>query len=203
GRRAHDPLERAHRRRDEPRSGRRDRRGPLPRDLYYRLNVIPLHLPPLRNRLEELPALAARFLERFARRYGREIPGFEPSALAELQPHPWPGNARELEPLVQRLVILRREPGPITVEDLPIEYRYGALMRPPAPPSEGALEAALDAFEKDFLVQALARCDGRRGEAAALLGISEATLFRKLNRHGLYAGEVRPLRPTAGKKRAE
>jgi transcriptional regulator with GAF, ATPase, and Fis domain len=179
------------------------RAGTFREDLYFRLNVVPLHLPPLRERPGEIPALAERFAERYARRYGRETPRISAEVLGTLARCPWPGNVRELEHLVHRMVAVACPRAQLELADLPSEYRdaAGAHARPPeAGRGSTLLRDAVDAFERDFILGVLRRCGWSRNEAAGLLGIHPATMFRKLNRHGLYDGGVAPLRQSAGRR---
>jgi DNA-binding NtrC family response regulator len=156
-------------------------RGAFREDLYFRLNVIPVHLPPLRERSEDLLPLAQHFLARHREASGRDyqLSGAAQTALAA---HGWPGNVRELENAIERAVVLAQS-DTIEPEDLLLES---------APAREaGAEEEALtlqDALERATLRAirgALATCDGRRAEAAALLGIERTTLYRLMKRHGL------------------
>jgi DNA-binding NtrC family response regulator len=180
--------------------------GGFRRDLFYRLNVIPVALPPLRARLADLGPLLEIFLARYAARYGRPLPPVDPRVIEELARHDWPGNVRELEHLAQRLVVLRPPGQRLSVDDLPLEYRYGALLEEGSPAGadaggETVLRHAIAAFERDFILRTLERCGGNRTRAARLLGIHPATMFRKLNRHELTGGEVDRLHPSAGSSR--
>jgi DNA-binding NtrC family response regulator len=178
-------------------------------DLFYRLNVIPIALPPLRERTEDLRPLLELFLARYAQRHGRPPLTVAPRVLVELARHDWPGNIRELEHLAQRLVVLRGDESVLDVDHLPLEYRYGALLdadiQPPAtggPAPATVLKNAVSAFERDFILKTLARCGGNRTRAAKLLGIHPATMFRKLNRHDMFEeGDVERLHPSAGASR--
>jgi transcriptional regulator with GAF, ATPase, and Fis domain len=161
-------------------------------DLYYRLNVLPIHLPPLRERVEDIPLLVDHFLSRCAERLGREPPGIEPEVIDRLQAWPWSGNVRELENCIERMVLLARGPR-ITVADLPRDLREG--------PSAAAGEAGAFALppggvrladlERDLIVQALRRSRGALGPAARLLGISYKTLQYRIRKHGLEPEELR------------
>jgi len=158
-------------------------------DLYYRLAVIPIHVPPLRERIEDVGLLAAHFLARFSARLGKPVEGIEPAALARLEAHAWPGNVRELENTIERGVALCRGPR-LGIDDLPPRLREAA------PPAAGAAAAAtsaaatpavesLEALERRHILETLARVDGSRRRAAALLGISTTTLWRRLKEFGL------------------
>jgi transcriptional regulator with PAS, ATPase and Fis domain len=146
-------------------------------DLYYRLNVVPIVLPPLRDRLEDIVPLLRFWLADANGRYGKSVEDFTEDVEAALIRHPWPGNVRELRNLVERLVILagaRR----ITRSDLPAEYVAG----PAAPARAAAAEGdSLEHFERAHIRKVLARVDGNKTRAAEILGISRHTLRIKLS----------------------
>ncbi|MFA6107866.1 MAG: helix-turn-helix domain-containing protein, partial [Candidatus Latescibacterota bacterium] len=151
--------------------------GAFPEDLYYRLNVIPVLLPPLRDRLEDLPLLVEHFLHQHGgavapKRLSRE-------ALALLMRYTWPGNVRELENLIERLVVLSRREE-IGVEDLPAELR-AVDDRFLAQAAERS--ASLAAIEQEYIHLVLARADGNQSRAAEILGIDRRTLSRKLQEY--------------------
>jgi DNA-binding NtrC family response regulator len=181
--------------------------GRFREDLYYRFKVVPITLPPLRERLEDLAPLMRLFLERYAGKYGRPVPAVHPAVLQHLRLYEWPGNIRELEHLVERIVVTQAPGATIEERDLPIEFRYAALLDGGKAPAtdrttaEGSpvLKRAVEVFEQDFILKTLARCGWNRNEAAERLAIHKATLFRKLNRHGLYGTAVQPVRWQAGK----
>ncbi|MBI4240991.1 MAG: sigma-54-dependent Fis family transcriptional regulator, partial [Candidatus Rokubacteria bacterium] len=165
--------------------------GSLREDLFYRLNVIPIHLPPLRERREDIPLLLTHFLQKFVTELGKEVRGVSPEALAVLEQYHWPGNIRELENVVERAVVLGA--GDIlTVDALPESVRRE---RPPAwldleLPSEGMdLETTLDQIEKRVLQVALDRTSGVQTRAAELLGMTFRQLRYKLQKHGLGRGK--------------
>jgi DNA-binding NtrC family response regulator len=160
-------------------------RGDFREDLYYRLNVVPIRLPPLRERLADLPAMIGLFAGRHGARCRRNPLHFTPAALASLTAHSWPGNIRELENLVERLSVLCPrdvvEPG-----DLPAEYRVGELAAiEEAKPNGDALGAMCDAFERSMLAMALDRARGDRADVARALGVPYSTLTYKLTKYGL------------------
>src|SRR5689334_12318994 len=173
--------------------------GRFRQDLYYRLNVFPISIPPLRERREDIPALAHRFAARAAAEAGKEIQGFEPEALELLCEQPWPGNVRQLQTAVERAVILSTEP---TLR----VHLFAALRSTAAAPDNGAsathatngngsahvLELpSLDLMEVERRVieQALALTKGNRTRAAHMLGINVRTLRRKLNGGGGDSGD--------------
>jgi len=172
--------------------------GRFRQDLYYRLNVFPISIPPLRNRREDIPVLAQRFAARAAAEAGKEIQGFEPDALELLCGHDWPGNVRQLQNVVERAVILS------TDETLPV-HLFASLRATPAldedasapaqsaspngAPSTGAHVLALPSLdlmevERRVIEQALSLTKGNRTRAAQMLGINVRTLRRKLNGGG-------------------
>ncbi|MCB0219775.1 MAG: sigma 54-interacting transcriptional regulator [Chrysiogenetes bacterium] len=167
------------------------RAGRFREDLYYRLNVIVIEVPPLRARTEDIAPLAAHFLARYAQNAGCEIPGISPSAVQALTRHGWPGNVRELENVIERAVTLCEGPA-IRLRDLPeaLHKNAGAQLPeiPAASPGDGAGGAApkrgeelpLRDLEKRYILGLMDRYDGERGRVAELLGINPSTLYRKL-----------------------
>jgi DNA-binding NtrC family response regulator len=155
--------------------------GSFREDLYYRLNVVPIRVPPLRERVEDVPLLVAHFLRVFAERWRKSIPDVTPEALALLCRHSWPGNVRELQHLVESLLALSRG-GPISASDLPPALRG-------ADRASGSADRAADASLRDLERQAIARTlvatGGNRRKAAEILGIGLKTLYRKINEFGL------------------
>jgi DNA-binding NtrC family response regulator len=160
-------------------------RGRFRRDLYYRLNVVTLHVPPLRERPEDVRALSDHFLARYSN--GQQ---FTPELHAALENYEWPGNVRELENAIQRMVAVNS--GPYLREaDLPTALQNSCRgRRASAASASGSLPPAgpvlsLDELEKQAIAEALAFTRGDRGRAAALLGIGRTTLYRKLKSYGL------------------
>jgi len=158
-------------------------------DLYYRLNVIPVEVPPLRERREDIPALVVHFLEAHAEKNGMSIKGISPEAIEMLCRQPWPGNVREVENLMERMVILRRE-GEIGTEDLPPEYREAA----DAPSAAAGLALAadginlrgeLEAIEARWIGEALKRTNWNKNQAAQLLQMNRTTLLEKIKKYGI------------------
>ena len=163
-------------------------------DLYYRLNVIPLMVPSLRERPEDIPELCLHFLAKVNRERNGFILGISDEALQALQAYPWPGNVRELENLIERLVVVKRR-GMLTLADLPPRYlglhaaAVQVCAQPPVPkaapelPESGVdLRQALAALETQLIHQALARSGGNKNRAATLLGLNRTTLVEKLKR---------------------
>jgi DNA-binding NtrC family response regulator len=156
------------------------RAGRFRQDLLYRLQVLTIELPPLRERPGDIALLVASFLERIARERGRKPTPIDDGALAILERHAWPGNVRELQNVLQRLDLLAGNRA-ITAELLANDPALGRALE--ASPRRGVF--SLRAGEKAELERALKAADGNRVQAARLLGISRATLYRKLERHGL------------------
>jgi DNA-binding NtrC family response regulator len=151
--------------------------GRFRQDLLFRLNTIELHVPPLRHRREDIPALAQLFLRQLAARYRRNITGFEPAAQQLLQEHTWPGNVRELEHAIERAVLLA--PGHAI-------QASGLGLRPAAAASLAGLDAMpLDDAERILVRTALERAGGNIHQAAKALGLSRAALYRRIERYGL------------------
>ncbi len=141
-------------------------------DLYYRLNVLTIDLPPLRARGDDVILLARHFAAKFARQQGREPPRFSDSALRALRDYYWPGNIRELENVVQRLVVMTGE-DVIDVADLPSLMRFSAT-------GDVGLDRTLAEVEADYILRVVARVGGNKTRAAAILGIDRKTLREKL-----------------------
>jgi len=152
--------------------------GRFREDLYFRLNVIPIQLLPLRARREDVVPLARHFLAHHAAEAGRRL-AFSPEAEEVLAAHDWPGNVRELENAVERAVVLARG-NPIAPEDLLLEERSA-----PAPGADGTLQDVLDRAAAARIRAALDAAGGQRVEAARLLGIDRTTLYRMMKRLGL------------------
>lgn len=158
-------------------------RGEFRKDLYYRLNVVPLEIPPLRERMGDVQLLLSHFTKRFAGEHNLSEPTFAKSALARLQAYPWPGNVRELRNLCERLAILL--PGRVIEEsNLPREIVSSTAVQKPlfALPELGI---ELESVEKDLIRQALERTNGNRSRSARLLGISRDTLLYRMQKYGL------------------
>jgi DNA-binding NtrC family response regulator len=153
--------------------------GRFRQDLYYRLRVVELAIPPLRERVDDILPLARHFLEQTGRRQDRAMQGFEPAAAHQLLRYPWPGNVRELQNVVERAVVLA--PGPkVGLDDLPDEVRGG----PAAPPPAGG-DLSLEAVERAHILAVLQSARWNRTLAARRLGIGKTTLFRKLRQYGV------------------
>ena len=150
--------------------------GQFREDLLFRLNTVEIHVPPLRDRREDIPTLAAHFLRRYASRYRREINGLDPSAIQAMAQYAWPGNVRELEHTLERAVLMCRG-REIQSSDLGLN-----LHRPQSPNLE---ELSLEAVEALLIRKALARFQGNVSQAADALGLSRGALYRRMEKYGL------------------
>lgn len=162
--------------------------GSFRRDLFYRLHVVPLELPPLRLRGNDVLLLAEHFLAEFGRTHGAIAPRLDRSARRALLAHPWPGNVRELRHLCERLVLLL--PGQVLgAENLGLRHASGADPMPPGRPGNlvqlPAEGLELEALEHDLLRQAMQRTRGCKARAARLLGLSRNTLLYRLKKHAI------------------
>ncbi|MBK9516022.1 MAG: sigma-54-dependent Fis family transcriptional regulator [Anaeromyxobacter sp.] len=157
--------------------------GAFREDLYYRLAVVPLSLPPLRSRPGDVAALAAHFLAKHAGRLGRRLDGLEPEALALLERHPWPGNVRELENAVQQAMVFAEGPL-VRAADLPAALR-DAPAALPVPSGDRPLPDLLDDIERQLVADAFSRARGVKAEAARLLGVKPSALYYKLEKYGI------------------
>jgi len=154
--------------------------GRFREDLYYRINVIPIRMPPLRERIDDLPELARLFLERYRTKFRKPVRGISDSALKILQSYWWPGNIRELENLIERLVAVSDKDW-ITDEDLPLEYHFAKLDSAPSS-GETLFQEACDTFERNFILRALEKSDWNVTATARYLGIPLSTLKHKMAR---------------------
>ena len=152
--------------------------GLFRQDLLYRINTIELHIPPLRERITDIPMLANHFASLYANKYSKVIHGFSAELLKRMREYPWPGNVRELQHMVERAVILAKKPT-LGVDDFPLDSRYNKK----AADSVETLD--LDTIEKHTIELALSKCDGNVSRAARLLGITRFVLYRKMERLGL------------------
>lgn len=153
-------------------------------DLYYRLKVVTIQLPPLRERAEDIPALASAFLRRYGRENGKEELTISDEAMALLCAYPWPGNVRELENTIEQVVTLSPHPV-ILPEDLPAEVRrQGAAGAASDPPREGRAVVAgtptLEEVKREYVQQILTQTRGNISRAAKVLGIDRRSLYRML-----------------------
>jgi len=173
------------------------RQGRFREDLYYRLNVISIPVPPLRQRTEDIVELATHFLRLYAQRCNKAVNQIDDDALLLLKAYSWPGNVRQLENVIERAVVVVEGPL-VTVQDLPPELQNGsdngtageAVLKPRPPgltPVNGARaeREEWNRRERERLVRALAAADGNKAEAARALGLARSTLLSRLKKHGL------------------
>lgn len=156
--------------------------GSFRQDLYYRLKVVTLSIPPLRNRIDDIPLFVQHFLNHFNEEIGRHVKGVHPAVLTALKRHGWPGNVRELRNLVESLVLFAKT-DEITLEDLPLEYRVPTAA-PPSVDGDRWQPRTMADIEKEAILQTLDYTDGHRARAANLLEIGLRTLQRKLKEYG-------------------
>lgn len=159
-------------------------KGGFREDLFYRLQVIPIHLPPLRARRSDIPLLLQHFLEKTNRKYGRDAQ-LTPEAMVHLWEYDWPGNVRELENIIERLVVLN-ENGFVDLDTLPSPVRaFISEKKIPTPTLDNGdlnLPRAVELFETRLIDEALRRTNGNRSAAAQILGVKRTTLLSKLRR---------------------
>jgi two-component system, NtrC family, response regulator HydG len=160
--------------------------GRFREDLYYRLNVFQIEVPPLRERGDDVPLLAHLFLEHYARQMGKSVQGFDDRAMYQILHYPFPGNVRELENAVQRAVALA-EGDEIRLEDLPRAMREATMPLIQAPSAVAPLPEglSLEELERAYIQQTLRRLQGNTSAAARMLGISRSTLWRKMKQYSL------------------
>ena len=162
------------------------RAGHFREDLYFRLSVIPISVPPLRERKMDIALLADHFMAEFAGEYGRRPKRFEPAAAAALEQYAWPGNVRELRNVIERLMIM--VPGDsISIDDLSF-LDHQAAVRAPSPEPAGprlTLHEARDRFERDLILRTLADQQGNMSRTADVLGVERSNLYRKMRAFGI------------------
>jgi DNA-binding NtrC family response regulator len=154
--------------------------GRFREDLYYRINVIPIKLPPLRERTEDIPQLAEFFLRRYNARFRKRINGITDATMAMLRKYWWPGNIRELENLIERLVAVSDKEY-IAEEDLPLEFHF-AQLEPRGARTDNLFEDATNTFERNFILRALEKCRWNVTATAEYLGIPLSTLKYKMDK---------------------
>ncbi len=158
------------------------KRGDFREDLYYRIAVFPIKLPPLRERKEDIPLLAAHFLQKFSKQEGKPIEGISSDALDLMMAYNWPGNVRELENAMERAVVLAVT-HEISAKDLPVAVR--SLGEKRIYESDNTLASWIEKLEEEALRQALLECEGNISQTAKKLGIGRATIYRKAKKYGL------------------
>ncbi len=160
--------------------------GKFRRDLFHRINVVNIHIPPLRERVEDIEPLAIHFLKEFAETYNKKVTGFEPGVLNALKKYSWPGNVRELRNVVEKMVIFARDTL-ITQNDLkesllqlPVEI-ISAVKKP----TKGKLKEEMQRHERELILRALKAANGSNAKAAKILGIDRSSLFKKRKKLGI------------------
>jgi len=161
------------------------KKGPFRQDLYYRLNVFPIMVPPLRERLDDIPLLVSHFIDKRKQSLNKKVTGASPQLMGMLMAHPWPGNVRELENVIQRMMVVCK--GEILdVEDLPVEMRGKLSEAKPQPKDlRGIARESAEMIEKRAILDALEKTSGNVTQAAKALGVSRATLQNKMKAYGL------------------
>jgi two-component system nitrogen regulation response regulator NtrX len=162
-------------------------RGNFREDLFYRLNVIPFHVPPLRERIEDVRLLADHFLREFTTAYGRKPKTLTEDALRVLEEYPWPGNVRELRNLMERIVIMNPQTG-IDARHIPLDRSRRAVFDRPME-RFGSLQEVREAAERDYISKKLEEAKGNVTRAAELLGLERSHLYRKMKALGIAAKE--------------
>lgn len=161
-------------------------RGYFRADLFYRLNVIPFQIPPLRERLEDIPLLVSHFNQYFSQKYGKSAKSFSPEAIERLQNHVWFGNVRELKNTIERVVIMHQKQA-VSADDLPELNSNGE------PPSSTfrfpSFKEATDAYQREFIQHKLLEADGNISRAAELMGVDRSHLHRRIKSLGIQVKE--------------
>jgi two-component system, NtrC family, nitrogen regulation response regulator NtrX len=162
-------------------------RGNFREDLFYRLNVIPFHVPPLRERIEDVRLLADHFLREFTTAYGRKPKTLTEAALRALEEYPWPGNVRELRNLMERIVIMNPQTG-IDARHIPLDRSRRAVFDRPME-RFGSLQEVREAAERDYILKKLEEAKANVTRAAELLGLERSHLYRKMKALGIAPKE--------------
>jgi two-component system response regulator AtoC len=158
--------------------------GKFRADLYYRINVVRIHLPALRERSEDIPELVRHFIDRFNRRLGLHVTGVTPAAMRALVEYPWPGNVRELENVVERAMVLTDGPQ-LGMEQLPTLTAPVARTDGGTSPLDLSVKRRTEELERALIKEALERTRGNRTRAAKLLDLSHRALLYKIRDYGL------------------
>ncbi len=165
-------------------------KGNFREDLFYRLNVIPFFVPPLRDRIEDLPLLVAEFLQEFGREYGRPRVEITPDALAALKAYRWPGNVRELRNVIERVLILNPKVLRIERKHLPVLVYREPKSEASKNEASGTLVEAREAYEREYILKKLEDCRGNVSRAAEALGLERSHLYRKMRALGVPVREA-------------
>jgi two-component system nitrogen regulation response regulator NtrX len=158
-------------------------KGTFRSDLFFRLNVIPFEVPPLRERLEDVPLLIDHFSQRFATAYGKKPKKFEPEAIELMQRYSWPGNVRELRNTIERVVIMHQNQR-VAVTDLPA---FGDIEPPASSYRFPTFKEASDAYHREFIQRKLDEAEGNISRAAELMGVDRSHLYRRMKALGISA----------------
>jgi transcriptional regulator with GAF, ATPase, and Fis domain len=164
--------------------------GRFRQDLYYRLNVLRIDVPPLRDRASDIPLLARHFVVEIARRLGRKPPPIPEGTLADLQAYPWPGNVRELRSVIERSMILDPDGGLASIDLSPVHGVAPTAAGPPQSGDDLTLRIALGRTERAMVIEALKRSGSVRKEAARLLGIDQRNMGYYLRKHDIDPDDV-------------
>ena len=162
-------------------------KGNFREDFFYRLNVIPFSVPPLRERKEDIPLLAREMIREFGRQYGRQRVEISDEALSALQQYHWPGNVRELKNIVERMLILNPQVTRLERKHLPVLVYRSTGARGAEFPS---LQSAREAYERDYILRKLDECHGNVSRAAEVLGLERSHLYRKMKALGITARDA-------------
>jgi len=160
------------------------RKGEFRQDLYYRLNVIPLEVPPLRERKDDIPLLVTHFIEKFSKQFNKEIEAIDEDAMRSLQNYSWPGNIRELENLIERAVVLNKT-GRLTIKDFPEYVVHQEISSDIELDEDSSLTDMVDNFEKQLILKALRENNFNKLRTAEKLGIHRSTFMSKLKKYGI------------------
>ncbi len=163
------------------------REGKFREDLYYRINVVAVDLPPLRERREDIGVLARHFLHKYTVENGKQLRGISPEALALLEAAPWPGNVRELENVIERAVLLADD-DEINPGHLPRHLQHP----PPAEPGGSESDGSLEQVGRNHIIEVLRSTEGNKAKASAILGINRTTLWRMMQKLKIEDGEFLP-----------
>ena len=158
------------------------KRGEFREDLYYRLNVVSIEIPPLRDRREDIPELVTYFINKYNHRLNRSFSGVSDGLIARMMSYHWPGNVRELEHLIMRAMVL--EDGPL-IETMDFTRAGERQIDGHIPGEQRSLPSILEDVERTHIKQALSRCNGVQAKAARLLGISERSLWYRIKKLGI------------------
>jgi two-component system nitrogen regulation response regulator NtrX len=162
-------------------------RGNFREDLFYRLNVIPFYVPPLRERVEDIPTLADHFLKEYTTAYGRKPKELTAEAYGVLEEYPWPGNVRELRNLMERIVIMNPQVR-VDARHIPLNAARRAVFERPVD-RFGSLQEVREAAERDYILKKLEEAQGNVTRTAELLGLERSNLYRKMKSLGIAPKE--------------